>query len=235
MIALKTATQRWFGQILPHLVAVTCFIGAPEIQCIAGESSWFIYYTAGVSGNFDGQHLHVPKGSSADIWESTWSYVRRIAIPNRDAWAIDATVLFLSLGRGLTGPLDFQLPNVCYSKMNFATSAGDAVKTSRPTNSWEQVGAKVNEGPVSDSSCASTGYSLGSLELNGLEPLLKSSWTKHDNGPIFEAASGNYAIRPGHNGFFTAPSGNIYIVYHASPTSSVTCDGNRRAMVQAVG
>ena len=31
--------------------------------------------------------------------------------------------------------------------MNSATSLGNAVKISAPTNSWEQIGAKVNEGP----------------------------------------------------------------------------------------
>lgn len=40
---------------------------------------------------------------------------------------------------------------------------------------------------------------------------------------------------PGHNGFFTSPNGQeTYIVYHASTTSTVTCDGNRRTMVQPV-
>ena len=33
------------------------------------------------------------------------------------------------------------------SKMNSPTTLGNATKFSRPTNSWEQIGAKVNEGP----------------------------------------------------------------------------------------
>jgi hypothetical protein len=69
--------------------------GAPEIHWIAGQSSWYMYvindtshrirrlvdfvllysyYSAGTSANFDGQRLHVLKGSSTDIWASTWSY-----------------------------------------------------------------------------------------------------------------------------------------------------------------
>ncbi|KAG9092028.1 hypothetical protein FS749_016061 [Ceratobasidium sp. UAMH 11750] len=137
------------------------------------------------------------------------------------------------------------LPRSYLRKMNSATSLGNAYKISAPTNSWEQIGGKTNEGPAglyhggrtwivySASSCAGTGYSLGALELTGSDPLSASSWTKYNAGPIFSAANGEYA--PGHNGFFTAPSGNIYIVYHASPSSAVTCDGNRRTMVQAVG
>ncbi|KAB5588379.1 Glycoside hydrolase family 43 protein [Ceratobasidium theobromae] len=204
------------------------------------------YYTAGTTGTFDNQRLHVLKGSSTDIWESTWSYASRITIPNRDVWAIDATVLFLSAGPYLVfSSWDGDEQCLWISKMNSATSVGDAVKISSPTNSWERVVANVNEGPAglyhegrtwvvySASSCAGTGYSLGRIELTGSDPLSASSWTKYDAGPIFSAANGDYA--PGHNGFFTPPSGNIYLVYHASPTSSVTCDGNRRTMVQAVG
>ncbi|KAL5634380.1 hypothetical protein ACGC1H_002443 [Rhizoctonia solani] len=244
MAGLKTATPKvvWSDSTASRC----CNLWAPEIHWIAGQSSWFIYYSAGVSGNFDGQRLHVLKGSSTDIWASTWSYAGRIAIPNRDVWAIDATVLFLSTGPYLVfSSWDGDEQCLWISKMNSATSVGNAVKISRPSNSWEQIGGKTNEGPAaiyhggriwiifSASSCAGTGYSLGSLELTGSDPLSASSWSKYNNGPIFTAAYGNYA--PGHNGFFTAPSGNIYNVYHASPSSSVTCDGNRRTMVQAVG
>ncbi|CEL61658.1 glycoside hydrolase family protein [Rhizoctonia solani AG-1 IB] len=246
MASLKTATPKvvWTDST----AARCCNLWAPEIHWIAGQSSWFIYYTAGVAGtaNFDGQRLHVLKGSSNDIWASTWSYAGRIAIPNRDVWAIDATVLFLPAGPYLVfSSWDGDEQCLWISKMNSATSVGNAVKISRPSNSWEQIGGKTNEGAAalyhggrtwiiySASSCAGTGYALGSIELTGSDPLSASSWTKYNNGPIFKSAFGNYA--PGHNGFFTAPSGNIYNVYHASPSSAVTCDGNRRTMVQAVG
>ncbi|KAB5588378.1 Alpha-N-arabinofuranosidase [Ceratobasidium theobromae] len=244
MAGLKTATPKvvWTDSTASRC----CNMWAPEIHWIAGQSSWFIYYTAGTTGTFDNQRLHVLKGSSSDIWASTWSYAGRITIPNRDVWAIDATILFLSAGPYLVfSSWDGDEQCLWISKMNSATSVGNAVKISRPSNAWERVVANVNEGPAaiyhggrtwiiySASSCAGTGYSLGSLELTGSDPLSASSWTKYNAGPIFKEAYGNYA--PGHNGFFTAPSGNIYNVYHASPSSAVTCDGNRRTMVQAVG
>ncbi|KAF8749798.1 Glycosyl hydrolases family 43 [Rhizoctonia solani] len=231
MAGLKTATPKVVWADSTSSVAVICYLsstGAPEIHWIAGQSSWFIYYTAGVSANLDGQRLHVLKGSSNDIWASSWSYAGRIAIPNRDVWAIDATILFLPAGPYLVfSSWDGDEQCLWISKMNSATSVGNAVKISRPTNAWEQVASKVNEGPAalyhggrtwiiySASGCMGTGYSLGSLELIGSDPLSASSWAKYNNGPIFKAAFGNYA--PGHNGFFTAPSGNIYNVYHASP------------------
>ncbi|KAG9121943.1 hypothetical protein FRC07_001872 [Ceratobasidium sp. 392] len=244
MAGLKTASPKvvWTDSTASRC----CNMWAPEIHWIAGQSSWYIYYSAGNTGNFDGQRLHVLKGSSNDIWASSWSYAGRLAVPNRDTWAIDGTVLFLSAGPYFVfSSWDGDEQCLWISKMNSATSLGNAVKISRPTNSWEQVVAKVNEGPAalyhggrtwiiySASGCAGTGYSLGSLELTGSDPLSASSWTKYNAGPIFKAANGNYAV--GHNGFFTAPSGNIYNVYHASPSSAVTCDGNRRTMVQAVG
>ncbi|KAH7335021.1 Arabinanase/levansucrase/invertase [Rhizoctonia solani] len=244
MAGLKTATPKvvWSDKTASRC----CNLWAPEIHWISGQSAWFIYYTAGVTGNFDGQRLHVLKGSSSDIWASTWSYAGRIVIPNRDTWAIDATIMFLPAGPYLVfSSWDGDEQCLWISKMNSATTVGNAVKISRPTNSWEQIVAKVNEGPAalyhsgrtwiiySASGCAGTGYSLGRLELTGSDPLSASSWTKYNNGPIFKAANGNYAT--GHNGFFAAPSGNIFNVYHASPSSAVTCDANRRTMVQAVG
>ncbi|QRW07461.1 glycoside hydrolase family 43 protein [Ceratobasidium sp. AG-Ba] len=128
--------------------------------------------------------------------------------------------------------------------MNSPTSVGNAVMISKPTNSWEKVGTGVNEGPAplyhggrtwitySASLCSTSGYSLGLIELTGSDPLQASSWVKNNSGPVFSAANGSYGV--GHNGFFTSPSGQIYNVYHASPTSTVTCDGNRRTMVQPV-
>ncbi|KIM27637.1 glycoside hydrolase family 43 protein [Serendipita vermifera MAFF 305830] len=121
-------------------------------------------------------------------------------------------------------------------KMNSATTIGNAVVISVPTNSWETVGAPVNEGPValinngrvwvffSASLCSGTGYKLGRLELVGSDLLNASSWQKYSN-PVLLGANGNY--EPGHNGFFSGPSGNAYIVYHASAASPGTCDGSR--------
>jgi GH43 family beta-xylosidase len=55
----------------------------------------YSYYTAGTSGTFDNQRLHVLEGSSTELWASTWKYSSRITLPGRDGWAIDATIMFL--------------------------------------------------------------------------------------------------------------------------------------------
>lgn len=240
---LKTATPKtvWTDSTASRC----CNVWAPEIHWQAAEGSWYIYYSAGTSGTLNNQRTHALKGSSTNIWDSTWSYAGRIAIPNRDVWAIDSTVLIVGTTRYLVYS-SWDGANQCLfiSKMNSATSVGNTVKISTPTYDWEKVGANVNEGPAaiyhggrtwivfSASSCTGTGYKLGRLELTGSDPLNPSSWTKYPN-PIFTSANGSY--QPGHNGFFLSPSGNqIWNVYHANTVTPGNCDGSRRTIVQMV-
>ncbi|PBK72397.1 glycoside hydrolase family 43 protein [Armillaria solidipes] len=211
---------------------------------------WGSYYTAGVSGTFDDQYLHVLKGSSTNIWDSEWSYEGRISIPNRDYWSIDGTLLFYGSATYLVySAWDGAYQCLFIAQMTSSSTVGDAVKISTPTYDWEMVGANVNEGPgkltfsalyhggrtfltFSASNCAGTGYELGRLELTGTNPLSASSWTKYSE-PIFTSANGNY--EPGHNGFFTSEDGTeIWMVYHASSASPGTCDGARYTMVQSI-
>ncbi|KAK0488990.1 Arabinanase/levansucrase/invertase [Armillaria novae-zelandiae] len=222
-----------------------CNVWAPEIWWYAAESSWFIYYTAGVSGTFDDQYLHVLKGSSTNIWDSEWSYEGRISIPNRDLWSIDATLLFYGSATYLVySAWDGAYQCLFIAQMTSSSTVGNAVKIATPTYDWEMVGANVNEGPAalyhggrtfltfSASNCAGTGYKLGRLELTGTNPLSASSWTKYSE-PIFTSANGNY--EPGHNGFFTSEDGTeTWMVYHASSASPGTCDGARYTMVQSI-
>ncbi|QRV80648.1 glycoside hydrolase family 43 protein [Ceratobasidium sp. AG-Ba] len=242
MAGLKTAQPKvvWTDTTASRC----CNMWAPEIHQVSG--SWYIYYTAGPSGNNDSNRIHAIKGSASDIWASSWSYAGVLVPGNRDKAMLDGTVLSHSSGNYLVWSSweDGVGQSLFIAKMNSPTSIGNSAMISKPTNSWEKVGAAVNEGPAplyhggrtwivfSASLCSTTGYSLGRIELTGSDPLQPSSWVKYNNGPIFSAANGNYA--PGHNGFFTPPSGNIWIVYHASPSSAVTCDGNRRTMAQPV-
>ncbi|KAG9121942.1 hypothetical protein FRC07_001871 [Ceratobasidium sp. 392] len=214
MAELKTATPKvvWSDTTADRC----CGVWAPEIHWMAAQSSWYIYYTAGNAANYDGQRLHVLKGSSSDIWAATWSYAGKLTVPNRaDVWSIDATVMFLASGQYLVYS-SFDGADQCLwiAKMNSPTSLGNAYKISTPTNAWERIGAPVNEGPAglyhggrtwivySASSCGGNGYSLATLELTGSDPLSAASWKKNNAGPVFSAANGNNAT--GHNGFFTA-------------------------------
>ncbi|KAJ7577087.1 Arabinanase/levansucrase/invertase [Mycena floridula] len=246
---LKTATSKviWTDSTASRC----CNVWAPEIHWMAAEGTWFIYYSAGEfaacsSGTLDNQRIHALRGSSNIIWDSTWSYASRIAIPNRDVWSIDATILLVGSNSYLVYS-SWDGANQCLfiAQMSSATAVGNAVKISTPTLAWETIGANVNEGPAalyhggntwlifSASSCSGTGYSLGQLTLTaGANPLSASSWTKLAN-PIFTGANGN--LEPGHNGFFLSPSAaQIWMVYHASKVSPALCDGSRYTMVQQV-
>ncbi|KAG8782236.1 hypothetical protein FRC12_021060 [Ceratobasidium sp. 428] len=239
---LKTASQKvvWKDTTADRC----CNVWAPEIHNMDGV--WYIYYTAGPAGSTtDNQRMHAVKGSSSDIWASTWSYAGRLVVPNRDTWGIDGTVMTLSSGKyWVYSSYDGDQQCLWIAKMNGPLSLQNGYKISAPTNSWEQIAWKVNEGPApithngrtwivySASGCGGSGYSLATLELVGSDPLQMSSWKK-SNGPVFTAANGSWG--PGHNGFFTSPSGAPWMVYHASPTSNVLCDDSRRTMVQPIG
>ncbi|KAJ7281515.1 Arabinanase/levansucrase/invertase [Mycena rebaudengoi] len=242
---LKTATPKviWSDSTASRC----CNVWAPEIHWKAKEGAWFIYYSAGTANTFDNQRIHALRGSSTIIWDSTWSYAARIAIPNRDVWSIDATVLINGANEYLVYS-SWDGANQCLfiAQFSSATAVGNAVKISTPTLSWEKIGANVNEGPAalyhggftwivfSASNCAGTGYQFGRLQLAaGGNPLSASAWSKLAT-PIFNSANGSN--QPGHNGFFLSPSGaQIWMVFHANSASPGTCDANRYTMVQQVG
>ncbi|KAG8729803.1 hypothetical protein FRC11_007964 [Ceratobasidium sp. 423] len=236
---LKTATPK----IIWNDTMPDPQLWAPEIHRLHDQGPWYIYYTSGAQD----KHIHVIKGSSNDIWESTWSHIGRIVVPNHDDWAIDATVMNHTSGLYLafSGHDEAKEQCIWIAKMDSPTSVGNATMISRPSNDWERIGPlPVNEGPAplshngrtwlfySASHCDGNAYSLGRLELTGSDPLSPEAWKKHDAGPVFSEANGSYSV--GHNGFLTMPSGNVYNVYHASPSLPAHCNGDRRTMFQGV-
>ncbi|KAG8758048.1 hypothetical protein FRC14_000900 [Serendipita sp. 396] len=177
-----------------------CNFWAPEIHSIGGV--WYIYYSAGASGDNASQRIHVVKASGSDLWASTWSYAGRIVFPNRDVWSIDATIATLNGSNYIIySTQDNNAQCLFIAPLTSPTTAGNAYVLSRPTYSWEQVGWNVNEGPVplyhsgrtwivySASLCSGTGYKLGRLEYIGGDPLSQSSWSKYSQ-PILQSANG---------------------------------------------
>ncbi|KIM75265.1 glycoside hydrolase family 43 protein [Piloderma croceum F 1598] len=242
MQELKSATPKviWSDSTASRC----CNVWAPEIHWKSAEGAWYIYYVAGTSDTLNNQHIHVLRGSSTDIWASTWSYETRIVIPNRDVWAIDPTVLITSAGEYLVySSWDGDYQCLYISKFSTATTVGDTVQISCPTQPWEQYGNNVEEAPLYDggktwiiysaSTCASSNYSLGQLELTGSDPLSPSSWKKVTSGPVFKSANGLYGT--GHNGFFSSASSNeTWLVYHFTTNSGGACDGSRETAVQPI-
>ncbi|EIM82112.1 glycoside hydrolase family 43 protein [Stereum hirsutum FP-91666 SS1] len=221
--------------------AYCCNVWAPEIHLVNGI--WYIYYVAGTSDAAN-QHIQVLEGNADSPWGLIPTPVRRIVIPNRDVWSIDPTIMVLSSGQYLVySSFNGDLQSLYIAKMTDALTVGDAVLISEPTYSWETEGNPVNEGPVAlyhggrtwlvySASYCWNNYKLGMLELVGSDPMVASNWVKNPE-PIFQAADGDYG--PGHNYFFISPNGeDIWNVFHASPTSTVACDGTRRTFVQPV-
>ncbi|KZV66823.1 glycoside hydrolase family 43 protein [Peniophora sp. CONT] len=218
-----------------------CNVWAPELHYISGR--WYVYFTAGHSADTNDQFINVLQGPTDNPW-GTFTWLNTIDIPNHKVWSIDATILVLSSGNYLVfSSFQGSLQSLWIAKMTSPTTVGDAHLISEPTLSWETEGAAVNEGPAAlyhggrtwlfySASFCWNNYKLGRLELTGSDPLSASSWTKHPD-PVFQAANGDYG--PGHNYFFLSPSGNqFWNVYHASPTSTVACDGTRRTFVQQI-
>ena len=107
--AVTFGPQRFITWAVPG----TCTIELSPLQPFI-LTSFRSYYSAGTANTFDNQHLHVLKGSSNIIWDSTWTYacgwlrlymgpyvltgphIARVTIPNRDVWSIDGQCLSVS-------------------------------------------------------------------------------------------------------------------------------------------
>jgi GH43 family beta-xylosidase len=142
----------------------------------------------------------------ASPWDD-FTYIGELS----DEWGIDATVLrFTDWGNYLVWScIEDSVQCICVAPLTTPTSIGTRSVISSPTESWEEVGASVNEAPAalyhggityltySASYCWTASYQLGLLTWGGTgDPALSSSWSK--TGPVFSSANGNYGT--GSNG-----------------------------------
>lgn len=178
-------------------------------------------------------------------WDQ-YSYAGQLSTPG---WAIDGTILraankiYFVYSAFLGGGFEQGGKQSLYiTPLTGAVKTGEHKLLSQPTQGWELVGNPVNEGPsaiyhggktfiaYSGSYCWTSSYAIGTLEWNGGDPMLASSWKK--SGPHFSSANGEYGT--GHNSFFTSPDGKeIWNVYHSTPDSGGNC-GERRYANAAV-
>ncbi|QHC64281.1 family 43 glycosylhydrolase [Rathayibacter festucae] len=221
---------------------------APELQRLEGPNGWrwYLMYTMGTAGNFDGQHLQVIE-SAGDDPMGPYSYKGR-PVPV-DSWNIDGAYLQLNGELFMTWSA-FQPGNGLQSnyiaRMSDPwTAVGPLNVLSEPVEPWETIGMPVNEGPIplqkdgrtwivySASFCGTEDYQLGTLEYDGTgDPVLASSWTKSD-GPVFSKANGEYGT--GHNDFFDSPDGTeTWNLYHANPGPNDGCSRQRSARAHVV-
>ncbi|OOB92135.1 family 43 glycosylhydrolase [Rathayibacter sp. VKM Ac-2630] len=222
---------------------------APELQRLNGPNGprWYLMYTMGTAGNFDRQHLQVIE-SAGDDPMGPYTYKGR-PIPTDD-WNIDGSYLELNGELFVTwsafSPEPNRLQNNYIARMSDPwTATGPLNVLSQPVESWETIGAPVNEGPIplqkdgrtwivySASFCGTEDYQLATLEYDGSgDPVLASSWTKSD-GPVFSKANGEFGT--GHNDFFDSPDGTqTWNLYHANARPDGGCSRERSARAHLV-
>jgi len=222
-----------------------CNFWAPEFRLFDGH--WYFYYTAGSpTGSYDNQRSYVLESAGSDPL-GPYSFKGQLNDGSND-WSIDGSILQLNdklyfLSSGSYGGLQSLL---IAPMSNPYTLSGARVIISQPTLPWEQQQGNVNEGPVelqhdgktfvvySASACSGPNYKLGMLTYNGGDPLLQASWDKSP-APVFQRDDANGVFAPGHNGFFKSPDGTEdWIVYHATSSPNMGCDGQRNTRVQKI-
>lgn len=219
-------------------------IWAPELHRIGAK--WFIYYTAASSDNDNNLHrsIFVLENAGPDPTKGRWINRGRV---NTRYSAIDATVFPYRNKRyfAYAHQLGAESQLVIAEMRNPWTLAGPEVVISRATYDWERQIYPINEAPefllgpkgdlfltYSASACTSDDYALGLLSAPaGSNPLNPRAWTKAPR-PVLSKAPEVAVFGPGHNGFFTAPDGKHWIVFHANPAPSRGCTSNRGTWIQ---
>jgi len=226
-------------------------IWAPELHFL--NKKWYIYYTAGSSGDLSTQRMFVLENSNPDPTKGTWIAKGQIKDSNADFFAIDATVLtikgknFIIWSGHISATDNTQRLYIAQLAKEPWKMASPRIEISTPTYDWEKIGLPhVNEGPeilknkkgrtfliFSASGCWTDDYSLGMISLKEKgDPLKPADWTKADK-PVFTKKPENGAYGPGHNGFFKSPDGTQdWIIYHANPKPGLGCSNDRSPRMQ---
>jgi len=226
---------------------------APELHFLDGV--WYLYYTAGSSGDLGTQRLFVLENPSPDPLQGPWADRGRLFHPTEDFWAIDGSILehrgkrYLLWSGYVSASDNTQRIYLCEMATPY-TLTGPRVLLSSPQFSWETVGSggglpAVNEGPqilkksgkiflvYSASGCWTDEYALGMLTLDDTaDPLDAKAWKKAGM-PVFTKSAEGSAYGPGHNSFFQSPDGSEdWILYHANPRPGQECRDQRSPRMQ---
>lgn len=222
-------------------------IWAPELHRIDGK--WYIYYSAVDSAHDDDDHrgVYVLENASDDPMTGEW--VDRGCV-NTARPGIDGTT-FVFGGKRYFAYSPYVGPDsdIAIAEMEDPfTLKGREVIIATPDNEWErQGGRQILEGPAflpspngdlylaySGSACWSDGYAVGLLHAAlGSNPLDPKAWTKRAE-PVIRSNPQGHVFAPGHNGFFTSPSGDDWIIYHGNARAGMGCTAKRSPHIQKV-
>jgi GH43 family beta-xylosidase len=222
-------------------------IWAPELHRIDGK--WYLYYTAAAAGHNDDAHrgIFVLENAAADPQSPGWIDRGQLATQHT---GIDGTT-FAHAGKRyfVYSPYVGQDSDLAIVEMaNPWTLKGSETIIARPDQAWErQGGRQILEGPeflpgpkgqlflsYSASACWSDDYAIGLLSAPaGANPLDARAWTKAPK-PVIAKSPAHGVFAPGHNGFFTTPRGEHWIVYHANPGPQMQCTPKRAPRIRRV-
>ncbi len=222
-----------------------CNFWAPEFRLFDGH--WYFYYTAGSPmGSYDNQRSYVLESAGMDPM-GPYTFKGQLN-DGSNSWSIDGSIMELDdalyfLSSGFVGGLQSLMIAPMGSPYSLSSTR---TVIAQPTRPWEQQQGNVNEGPAtlqhdgktfivySASACSGPNYKLGMLTYNGGDPLSMASWDKTPE-PVFQRSDANGVFAPGHNGFFKSPDGSEdWIVYHATSSPDMGCDGQRNTRVQKI-
>ena len=224
-------------------------VWAPEITRWNGK--WYIYFCADAGSN-ESHRIFVLENESADPMQGEWQFKGQVS-DSTNRWAIDPDVFAFKgehylLWSGWEGDKDGEQRVYIAHLANPWTVDSPRTELTRPEFDWEMHDGRkqdfqlhVNEGPealvhgnrvfitYSASACWSDDYQLGLLTSAENANLLDAkSWSKAKE-PVFKQLPEHHAYGTGHNGFFTAPDGTSWIVYHANTNPGEGC-GNKRTL-----
>jgi len=220
---------------------------APELHRFGGK--WYLYFTAAAKGHDDDAHrgIYVLENVAADPTRGHWVFKGAPAIARP---GIDATVfqwhdrLYFVYSAYVGDHSDLVISRM----RNPWTLTGPQVDIAHPTFAWEmQGGRKILEGPeflrgptgrlfltYSASACWSDDYALGLLSAApDADPMNPQAWHKSPH-PVLSSSVANHVYAPGHNGFFKAPDGQVWIIYHANSGPGLKCTAQRSPRIQPV-
>lgn len=222
-------------------------VWAPELHRIDGK--WYLYYTAAAAGHDDDAHrgIFVLENSGSDPLTGDW--VDRGQLKTAHTGIDGTTFVFGGKRYFVYSPYVGPDSDLAIVEMaNPWTLKGPETIIARPDQAWErQGGRQILEGPeflpgprgelflsYSGSACWSDDYAIGLLSAPaGADPLDARVWTKTPK-PVIAKSPAHGVFAPGHNGFFTSPDGQHWIVYHANPAADMKCTPKRAPRIQRV-